>query len=234
MRNTLSIMRRDLAAYFTSPIGYIYLIVFVTVSVGLYVTGFFSGPILVIDMRPFFENLPLMLCVFIPAVTMRVWAEERKENTWEMLLTFPMRAHELVLGKYLAALAFFGLTLVATVTVPFMLFWLGNPDAGVILGGYVGTALVGATFLAMGIFFSGFFKDQIVAFVITLLACFIMFLVGTNFIASYLDGVIRDVNLARSCRSCSACSRTSARLRAAWWMRLTSSSSPRGLRSSLA
>lgn len=195
MRNTLSIMRRDLAAYFTSPIGYIYLMVFVTVSVGLYVTGFFSGPILVIDMRPFFENLPLMLCIFIPAVTMRVWAEERKENTWEMLLTFPMRAYELVLGKYLAALTFFGITLAATVTVPVMLFWLGNPDAGVILGGYVGTALVGATFLAMGIFFSGFFKDQIVAFVVTLLACFIMFLVGTNFIASYLDGIVRDVNL---------------------------------------
>ncbi|MCC6143868.1 MAG: ABC transporter permease, partial [Candidatus Hydrogenedentes bacterium] len=75
MSNILSIMRRDLAAYFTSPIGYIFIMVFVTISVGLYITAFFTFP--VADMRPFFENLPLLLCVFIPAVTMRIWAEER-------------------------------------------------------------------------------------------------------------------------------------------------------------
>lgn len=195
MRNTLTIFRRDLAAYFTSPIGYIFMMVFTTVSVGLFVTGFFSGEILILDMRPFFDNLPLMLCVFIPAVTMRMWAEERKENTWEMLLTFPMRAFELVLGKYLAAMVFFGLTLAATVTVPVMLFWLGNPDWGVILGGYIGTALVGAMFFAMGIFFSGFFKDQIIAFVTTLLACFLVFLFGTGFIAGYLDSKFPDMGL---------------------------------------
>ncbi|MBP8128056.1 MAG: Gldg family protein [Candidatus Hydrogenedentes bacterium] len=190
MRNTITVFRRDLAAYFTSPIAYIYMMVFVTLNVWLYVTGLFSGPVIAIDMSPFFDYIPLVLCVFVPAVTMRMWAEERKENTWEMLLTFPMRAHELVLGKYFAAIVFFGLTLVATITVPAMLAWLGNPDWGVILGGYLGTAFVGAMFFALGIFFSGFFKDQIIAFVITLLACFIMFLCGTDFIAGYLDNKI--------------------------------------------
>ncbi|MBI2431564.1 MAG: Gldg family protein, partial [Candidatus Hydrogenedentes bacterium] len=185
MRNILSIMRRDLRAYFTTPIGYIFMMVFVTISVGLYITSFFTFPMA--DMRPYFENLPLLLCVFVPAVTMRVWAEERKENTWEMLLTFPMKAHELVLGKFVAGLIFFVLTLFATVTVPAMLISLGDPDNGAIWGGYVGTTLLGAFFLALGIFFSGFFKDQIIAFVITLLTCFMFFLVGTDFIAAYID-----------------------------------------------
>lgn len=185
MRNVVSILRRDLGAYFTSPIGYIFMMVFVTISVGLYITMFFSFPRA--DMRPYFDNLPLLLCVFIPAVTMRVWAEERKENTWEMLLTFPMRAGELVIGKFLAALVFFALALLATVTVPAMLYSLGNPDTGAILGGYFGTLLLGAFFLALGIFFSGFCKDQIVAFVVTLLTCFMFFLIGTDFIASYID-----------------------------------------------
>lgn len=191
MRNTLSILRRDLGTYFTSPIGYIFIMVFVTMSVGLYVTSFFLFP--VADMRPYFENLPLLLCVFIPAVTMRIWAEERKENTWEMLLTFPMQAWELTIGKFLAALTFYAITLIATFTVPMMLFSLGNPDGGVIVSGYFGTLLLGACFLALGILFSGFFKDQIVAFVITLLSCFLFFLLGTDFIASYIDSRMAGV-----------------------------------------
>ena len=164
MKNAITIFRRDFTAYFTSPIGYIYMIVFLLISVGLYMTTFFVFP--VADMRNFFGNMPLMLCIFIPAVTMRVWAEERKENTWEMLLTFPMKAWELVLGKFLATLAFFGLTLLATGTLPIMLMNLGNPDMGPILGGYFGTFLLGAFFLAIGIFVSGFCKDQIVACVV--------------------------------------------------------------------
>ena len=187
MNNVLTIFRRDLKAFYTSPIGYIFMIVFLLISVGLYMTTFFAFP--VADMRNFFGNLPILLCVFIPAVTMRVWAEERKENTWEMLLTFPMRAWELALGKFLATFAFFVATLAATLTVPIMLARLGNPDNGAVLGGYIGTCLLGAFFLSIGIFVSGFCKDQIVAFVVTLLVCFAIFLLGTDFVASYIDGV---------------------------------------------
>ncbi|MBI2425113.1 MAG: Gldg family protein [Candidatus Hydrogenedentes bacterium] len=196
MNNVMAILRRDFGAYFTSPIGYIFMMVFVTISVGLYITSFFSFP--VADMRPYFDNLPLLLCVFIPAVTMRIWAEERKENTWEMLLTFPMQAWELVAGKFLAALLFFAVTLFSTVTVPLMLLSLGTPDLGAIFGGYLGTVLLGAFFLALGILFSGFFKDQIVAFAVTLLTCFSLFLVGTQFIASYIDDRIAGVGSALS------------------------------------
>ncbi len=188
MRNIRTILRRDLGAYFTSPIGYIFIMVFITISVGLYITSFFTFP--VADMRSYFGNLPLLMCVFIPAVTMRVWAEERKENTWEMLLTFPMKSWELVIGKFLATFIFFLITLAGTLTVPIMLAVLGNPDPGAIVGGYLGTILLGAFFLSIGIFFSGFCRDQIVAFVITLLVCFMVFLLGTDFIATYLDGYI--------------------------------------------
>ena len=146
MKNTLTILRRDLGAYFTSPIGYIFMIVFVIISVGLYITSFFAFP--VADMRSYFNNLPLLLCVFIPAVTMRVWAEERKENTWEMLLTFPMKSRELVLGKFLACFIFYAVTCLATITIPITLLALGKPDPGAILSGYFGTLLLGAFFLA--------------------------------------------------------------------------------------
>lgn len=188
MRNVVTILRRDLGAYFTSPIGYIFMMVFVSVSVGLYTTTFFVAS--VADMRSYFGNLPVLLCVFIPAVTMRVWAEERKENTWELLLTFPMKAWELVIGKYLASLVFFCIALAATCTIPAMLASLGNPDNGAVLGGYLGAVLLGAFFLAIGIFFSGFFKDQILAFVVTLLACIATFMAGIPFIQAYIDSTV--------------------------------------------
>ncbi|HQE81505.1 MAG TPA: Gldg family protein [Candidatus Hydrogenedentes bacterium] len=196
MKNIKTVVLRDLGAYFTSPVGYIFVIVFLAMSVGIFMTSFFTFP--VADMRNFFANLPIILCVFIPAVTMRVWAEERKENTWELLLTFPMRARELVLGKFIATLVFYVITLAATFTVPLMLVVLGDPDRGVLFGGYMGATLLGAMFLAMGLFFSGFCKDQIVAFVVTLLACFAVFLVGTNFIAGYIDGFFPGLGSALS------------------------------------
>lgn len=185
MRNLWTIFRRELAAYYESAIGYIFIIVFLILSVGLFITPFFT--VLSADMRAFFATLPIILCIFLPAVTMRLWAEERKQNTWEMLLTFPMRPPELVLGKFCASLVFFLSALAGTLTIPLMLAWLGKPDPGPIIGAYVGTILLGAFFLALGLFVSGLCQDQIVAFVVTLLACFGVFLLGTGFIATYID-----------------------------------------------
>jgi len=188
VNNLLTITRRELRAYYESAIGYIFVIVFLLVAVGLFMSSFFTFPRA--EMRQFFSLLPIIMCVFVPAVTMRLWAEERKENTWEMLLTLPMQSWELVGGKFLAALIFFGVALAGTFTVPVMLFFLGSPDPGPILGAYFGTVLLGAFFLAMGIFFSALVADQIVAFVLALLACFGVFLLGTEFIMTILDGTI--------------------------------------------
>lgn len=185
MKNIWIISRRELAAYYESTIGYVYMIVFLVVSVGLYITPFFTRP--QAEMRGFFMSLPLILCVFIPAVTMRFWAEDRKENTLELLLTFPMKPHELVLGKYLAGCIFYLITLAGTFTIPLMLLVLGDPDIGAIGAAYLGSLLLGGFFLSMGIFFSGLCKDQIVAFILALLACFGGYLLGTTFMATYLD-----------------------------------------------
>lgn len=186
MQNLWTIFRRELTAYYTSAIGYIFIMVFLSLSVGLFMTPFFT--FLTADMRAFFTTVPILMCVFLPAVTMRLWAEERKQNTWEMLLTFPMQPHQLVLGKFAASLVFFLSALAGTCTVPLMLAVLGRPDPGPILGGYLGTILLGAFFLAFGLFISALCRDQIVAFVVTLLGCCGVFLLGMELIAAYIDG----------------------------------------------
>lgn len=188
MRNMMTIFRRELGAYFNSPIGAIFLIVFTLIASGLFVTEFFLFP--VAELRSFFNVLPFIFCVFVPAVTMRLWAEERAGNTVEMLLTFPMSPLALVLGKYLAGLCFLLLALGSTLLLPLMLATLGEPDPGQMAASYLGAILLGGFFLALGQLVSGFAKDQIVAFVLSLLACFALFLLGTGFAATALDAWI--------------------------------------------
>ena len=188
MKNVWTVFRKEIGSYFNSPTGYLYIIAFVSLSVGLFITPFFSFP--QASMRSFFVILPLILSIFVPAVTMRLWAAEKSNNTYEMLLTLPMKPAHLVIGKYLASLFFYLLSLVGTLTIPIMLGILGNPDTGAILGGYLGALLVGALFLAVGLFISGFCEDQMAAFVITLGVCLAAYLVGQYFVIAFLDGWI--------------------------------------------
>ena len=167
---------RELSAYFNSAIAYIFIIVFVMLSAGLFMTGFFlSGAA---DMRAFFDLLPLILCVFIPALTMRLWAEDRKGNTFELLLTFPMPSWKLVLGKFLAAFTFYILALAGTLLIPVMIASMGKIDIGPVIGGYAGALLLGAFFIGIGLFISGLCVDQIAAFIIAMMASFFFFLIG--------------------------------------------------------
>ncbi len=184
----ITLFRRELSAYFQSAIAAIFLIVFIVFSNGLFMLQFFQ--VGKADMRPFFYSLPFALNIFIPALAMRLWAEDRRSSTFELLLTFPMRPHALVLGKYLAALTFYLIALTSTLTVPMMLSWLAPIDPGPVLGGYIGAFLVGGFFLALGILLSGLCKDQIVAFVLTAVAVFFLFYLGTDLFASAIDGWI--------------------------------------------
>jgi ABC-2 type transport system permease protein len=187
-KNILTVFKREIGAYFNSAIATIYLIVFIAINNGFFLTHFFlMGRA---DMRSFFENLPLVLLIFIPVVTMRLWAEDRKENTFELLMTFPMRPLEIVIGKYIASLAFYAIALISTWTIPVMMFFVGAPDKGMMASGYLGALMVGALFLAVGIFISGLTKEQIVAFVLTVLSCFFLYFLGTDFSASVIDGWI--------------------------------------------
>ena len=151
-------------------------------------TSFFLAG--VADMRGFFGNLPLFNLFFLPAVTMRLWAEDKRIGTMELLMTLPMKAHEIVLGKYFAALAFYAITLAGTITIPVMLAAVGDPDMGAIVSGYVGSLLLGAFYLAAGIFVSGLFKDQIAAFVVSLMLGLFFFFAGTQMVTATVDGWI--------------------------------------------
>jgi len=188
MSNVLTIFRREFSAYFNSPIAYIFIIVFLVLNCGLFMTPFFLQGLA--DMRGFFGNLPLFLIFFIPAVTMRLWAEDKRSGTFELLMTLPMKSSEVMMGKYLAAMAFYAITLLGTLPIPLMLMMLGNPDMGAIIGGYLGALLLGGLYMSVGIFTSGLLRDQISAFILGMVACFLLFLVGLPAVSSTIDGWI--------------------------------------------
>lgn len=181
------VARRELAAYFDSRIAYVYTIAFVVLANSIFMNEFFlTGTV---DMGGFFDLMPLLLPCFLPAVTMRLWAEERKTRTIELLLTLPIRASQAVLGKYAAALALFLLFLAGTLPIPIMLAILGDPDLGKIASGYLGLLLFGGFFLALGMFISALSADQIVTFVATAVACFAFVLLGHERVTAVLDGL---------------------------------------------
>ncbi len=186
MGNVQTIFRREFAAYFNSPIAYIFIIVFLVLNCGLFMTPFFlAGQA---DMRDFFGNLPLFLIFFIPALTMRLWAEDRKSGTFELLMTLPMRSSEVMLGKFAAAMVFYLVALAGTLPVVIMINALGNPDGGAIFSGYIGAVLVGGLYMAAGMFASSLMRDQISAFILGMVACFVLFLWGIPQVVATLDG----------------------------------------------
>jgi len=186
MQNMTTIFRREFAAYFNSPIAYIFIIAFLVLNSGLYMTSFFLNG--VADLRAFFGNLPIFLIFFIPAVSMRLWAEDKRIGTFELLMTLPMRAMDVMLGKYLAALAFYLVALAGTLPMVIAVTSLGNPDLGAIASGYLGAIFLGALYLAIGTFTSGLMRDQISAVILGIMACFLVFILGVPGVAATVDG----------------------------------------------
>lgn len=189
MKDVAIIFRREFRAYFYSPIAYVFSIIFIVLNSGLYMFHFFFFGNA--DMRAFFSQLPLTLgLIFIPAISMRLWSEEHKLGTVELLLTLPMKAENMVVGKFLASFLFYLVALAGTLAIPIILLILGKPDFGPIIGGYFGAILLGAFFLSVGIFISGFFSDQIVSLIITSLACGFLALIGWQYVPMVIDGWI--------------------------------------------
>ena len=189
MRDMRIILKRELKSYFYSPIAYVFSVIFIILNAGIYMFHFFFFG--TVDMRAFFSTLPLVLgLVFIPAISMRLWSEEIKLGTIELLLTLPMRTEEIVLGKFLASFLFYLFALSGTLAIPILLLFLGRPDFGPIIGGYFGAILLGAFFLSVGIFISSFFSDQIVSLIITSLACGFLVLAGWQYVPMIIDGWI--------------------------------------------
>jgi ABC-2 type transport system permease protein len=173
---TFAIARRELGAYFKSPIAYIVVGVFVAITGFQFFEQFFMSKNA--SMSSFFYNMPLIMLFFGPAIAMRLIAEEKASGSIELLLTLPVRDWEVIAGKYLAGLGL--LTVAVLLTVPFA--WtvskLGPLDMGPVIGGYVGTIFLGGTYLAIGVLASATTRNQIVAFIIGLLGCFAVFLMS--------------------------------------------------------
>ena len=178
---------RELLTYFDSAIAYIYATVFLVLSGTTFMNSFFLDA--VVDMSSYFEFLPFLLIPFVPAITMRTWAEERAQNTFELIMTLPLRPYQLVLGKYLAALSFYAIVLLGSLPIVVMLLALGRPDLGLIVSGYLGALLLGALFLAAGLFASGLTRDQIVAFVLAGLLGFFFVFTGHEKVVEVVDGL---------------------------------------------
>lgn len=184
---------RELGAYFDSSIAYVYTIAFVVLTNSIFMNEFFlTGNV---DMTSFFDLMPLLLAFFIPAITMRLWAEERKQRTIELLLTLPIWPGQAILGKYVAALGLYGLFLLGSLPIVIMLCALGSPDPGLIFSGYVGLIFLGAMFLSSGMFLSALSGDQIIAFVTSTLLGFFLVLTGNDKVVAVLDGVAPTLSL---------------------------------------
>ncbi len=182
-----TVAAREVGAAFDGAIAYVYVIAFVVLSNSIFMNDFFlSGRA---EMRGFFELMPLLLAFFLPAVTMRLLAEERRQRTLELLLTLPLVPLQVVLGKYAAALTLLLLFMAGSLPVVVMLCVLGDPDPGLVVSGYLGLFLLGAMFLAFGLFLSSLVQDQIVAFVTSTLLGFAFVLTGNDRVVAVLDGL---------------------------------------------
>ncbi len=178
---------REIASYFDSSIAYVYAIAFVLLSNSIFMNDFFlSGRL---EMTGFFDLMPLLLAFFLPAITMRLWAEERRQRTLELLLTLPIQPTQAVIGKYLAAFALYLLFLGGSLPIVAMLCVLGSPDLGLIVSGYLGLLFLGTLFLTLGMCLSALTSDQIVAFVMSTVAAYLLILFGNEKVVAILDGL---------------------------------------------
>lgn len=172
------ILKRELSAYFATPVAYIFIVIFLMLSgvFTFYLGRFFEqGQASLVS---FFNFIPWLYLVLIPAVAMRLWSEERRSGTIELLMTLPISTTQVVMGKFLAAWIFVGLALLLTFPLWLTVNYLGDPDNGVILAGYIGAWLMAGGFLAIGSCLSAATKNQIIAFILTLVVCFLMIVSG--------------------------------------------------------
>lgn len=178
MRNVGIIMRRELASYFATPIAYVFILIFLVLSnyLTFYVGGFYERG--QADLAPFFNFHPWLYLFLIPAISMKLWAEERNSGSIELLMTQPMTLWEAVCGKFLAAWIFTGIALALTFPLWITVNYLGSPDNGAILAAYIGSALLAAGFLSIGSLASALTRNPVVAFIVGVAACFVFLVAG--------------------------------------------------------
>lgn len=188
MQNLAVVLRRELASYFATPVAYVFIVIYLVMSAvfTFYLGGFYEREIA--DLEPFFRFHPWLYLFLVPAIGMRLWAEERKYGTVELLLTLPITATEAVLGKFLAAWLFIGLALLLTFPIWITVNVLGSPDNGVIIAAYLGSWLMAGGFLAISACLSAATRNQVVAFILAVVVCFIFLLSGLPMVLDLFRG----------------------------------------------
>jgi len=187
MSPTGAVMRRELRSYFVTPVAYVFLVIFLVLAG---ILTFYAGDFYErgqSDLQPFFIMHPWLYLILVPAITMRMWAEEAKDSTLELLLTLPLTLWQAVLGKFMAAWLFIGLALALTFPIWITVNYLGDPDNGVILAGYLGSWLMAGTFIAIGSCLSALTNSQVVAFILTALVCVLLILIGQPQVLDFLQ-----------------------------------------------
>jgi ABC-2 type transport system permease protein len=196
MRNVFIIAKRELAAYFGTGLAYVFAVIFValTGAFAFFIGNFFGRG--QADLISFFQYHTWLYLLLVPAVAMRLWAEERKAGTIELLMTLPVTTGEAIIGKFLAAWAFIGFALVLTFPMWITVNYLGEPDNGVILTSYIGSFLMAGAFLAIGSCISALTKNQVIAFIVASTICFLLVMSGTelvlNFFRSWAPQIVVD------------------------------------------
>lgn len=190
MSGVMAIARRELWSYFVTPVAYVFMVIFLVLS-GL--LTFYSGDFYdrgLADLQPFFDMHPWLYLVLVPAVTMSMWSEERASGTLELLLSLPVTISQAVLGKFLAAWGFIGICLALTFPIWITVNYLGDPDNGVILAGYVGSWLMAGAFIAIGACMSTATRSQIIAFILTASVCFLLLLAGQPQVLDFFQDAV--------------------------------------------
>ena len=188
MSGVFTVFKRELKSYFSTPVAYVFIVIFQILSGAFtfYLGNFYERG--QADLQPFFNFHPWLYLFLVPAVSMRLWAEERKSGTIELLLTLPVTMWQAVFGKFLAAWAFIGIALVLTFPIWITVNYLGHPDNGIIFAAYIGSILTAGGYLAVGSLISATTKNQVIAFVISVMVSFVLLLAGFEPVLNVLAG----------------------------------------------
>ena len=188
MKNISAIVKRELCGYFSTPIAYVFIVIFLFLMgvFTFYLGAFYERG--QADLVPFFRFHPWLYLFLVPAIAMRLWSEEHKSGTIELLMTLPVSTAQAVIGKFLAAWLFSGVALSMTVPMWITVNYLGTPDNTVIVAAYIGSFLMAGGFLAIGACISALTRSQVIAFVVSVVICFLFLLSGFPLVLDFFQG----------------------------------------------
>lgn len=189
MNPTLTLFKRELGSYFATPVAYVFIVIFLLLSGSFtfYLGGFYERG--QADLEPFFRYHPWLYLFLVPAVGMRLWSEERRLGTMELLLTMPITSWQAIVGKFLASWLFLALALALTFPVVITVNYFGDPDNGVILAGYVGSLMLAGSYLAVSCMTSALTRNQVISFILSVMICLFLILAGYTPVTDLLTRV---------------------------------------------